>query len=167
MSRTPAAAAAGLKLRPATNADRQQVESLVFGVLQEYGLAPAPASTDKDLADLEFHYLSRGGIFDVMEDASGQIIGSVGLYPIDTHCVELRKMYLKREVRRKGLGKKLLEHALKCARDKGYKRVTLETPGALKEAIRLYERFGFRPFAAQHLATRCDGAFVLDLDPEN
>src|SRR5437667_6989710 len=98
MSRSPIP-----KLRPATSADREQVESLIFSVMKEYGLDPKPAASDKDLTDLDFHYYNRGGLFDVMEDSQGQIIGSVALYPIDTHCVELRKMYLKKEVRRRGL----------------------------------------------------------------
>src|SRR5215831_13663195 len=33
-------------LRPATNSDRAAIESLVFGVLAEYGLAPDPNGTD-------------------------------------------------------------------------------------------------------------------------
>src|SRR5690554_1095176 len=93
-------------LRPATNHDREAVASLVKNVLQEYGLKNEPCSTDQDLADLEFHYHNRGGRFDVLENADGQIVGCVGLYPVDTHCIELRKMYLRKEVRGKGLGKK-------------------------------------------------------------
>jgi putative acetyltransferase len=100
----------------------------------------------------------------VLEDSEGRIVGCIGLYPVDTHCVELRKMYLRKEARGKGLGKKLLDHAVKSAREMGYKRVTLETAAVLKEAIKLYTKYGFEPFVAQHLATRCDQAFVLELD---
>jgi putative acetyltransferase len=151
-------------LRPATNQDREAITSLAQTVLQEYGLKSEPCSTDLDLADLEFHYHNRGGRFDVLENPEGQILGCVGLYPVDTHCVELRKMYLRKDARGKGLGKKLLDHAVKSAKDMGYKRVTLETAGVLKEAIKLYTKYGFQPFVAQHLARRCDQAFVLELD---
>ena len=151
-------------LRPATNRDRPAVASLVTTVLQEYGLKNEPCSTDSDLGDLEFHYQGRGGRFDVLENDRGEVVGCVGLYPIDTHCIELRKMYLRKDARGKGLGKKLLDHAVKNAKDMGYKRITLETAGVLKEAIKLYTKYGFQPFVAQHLARRCDQAFVLDLD---
>ena len=151
-------------LRPARNEDRDAVRSLVSGVLQEYGLRSEPCSTDADLSDLEFHYHQRGGRFDVLENASGEVIGCVGLYPIDTHCIELRKMYLRKDARGKGLGKKLLDHAVASAREMGFKRVTLETSAVLKEAIKLYTKYGFQPFVAQHLARRCDQAFVLDLE---
>src|SRR5690242_18803120 len=151
-------------LRPATNGDRQAVASLVTTVLQEYGLKNEPCGVDADVEDLEFHYTNRGGRFDVLENDNREIIGCVGLYPVDTHCIELRKMYLRKDARGKGFGKKLLDHAVKSAREMGYKRVTLETAAVLKEAIKLYTKYGFAPFVAQHLAKRCDQAFILDLD---
>ncbi len=151
-------------LRPATNEDREAVAALVSTVLQEYGLKHEPCGTDTDLGDLEFHYARRGGRFDVLENDSREIVGCIGLYPVDTHSVELRKMYLRKDVRGKGLGKKLLDHAVSSAKEMGFKRVTLETSTVLKEAIKLYTKYGFAPFVAQHLARRCDQAFVLELD---
>jgi hypothetical protein len=64
-------------LRRATNHDREKIIALVSEVLREYGLSPDPCRTDADLADIESHYHSRGGIFDVLETADGRG-GSVG-----------------------------------------------------------------------------------------
>ena len=151
-------------IRPATNNDRQAILDLVAGVLQEYGLKTDPCTNDSDLADIEASYHRRGGIFDVLEDRQGAVVGSVGLYPLDSKSCELRKMYVRKELRGRGLGKRLLEHALSNARRLGFSRVTLETSARLKEARQLYSRYGFQPFAAQHLAKRCDEAFELDLE---
>lgn len=153
-----------LTLRPATNDDRGSVTDLVFQVLGEYGLKPEPETTDADLRDIEGAYQARGGMFDVLEDAGGTIIGSVGLYPLDGSTCELRKMYLHRSFRGRGLGKRLLEHALKRATELGFSRVTLETASVLREAVALYTRYGFRKFQPDHLAERCDEARFLDLD---
>jgi putative acetyltransferase len=123
----------------------------------------------------------------VLEEQDGSIIGSYGLYPIveqrlkagdqrpegsvvsnpsspalQATC-ELRKMYLHRDYRGKGMGRGLLEHALAEARRLGFKQVTLETASVLKEAIRLYERYGFKPYIPAHLSCRCDQAYVLEL----
>jgi len=152
-------------LRRATNQDREKISALVFEVLREYGLSPDPCRTDADLADIERHYHSRGGIFDVLETTDGAVVGSVGLYPIDRSTCELRKMYLHSSLRGNGLGRGLLEHALKRAKELGFSRVTLETASVLKEAIALYQSYGFRPFAPDHLAGRCDQALYLDLVP--
>lgn len=149
------------RIRPATNADSAAVKALVFGVLTEYGLRPAPDSTDADLDDLEGHY--RGGGFSVLEAEDGTIVGSVGICALSPGVCELRKMYLSGKFRGRGLGRQLLDHGLAEARRLGFRRVVLETASVLKEAIRLYERYGFRPYQPDHMAARCDQAYCLDL----
>ncbi|MBI1842172.1 MAG: GNAT family N-acetyltransferase, partial [Verrucomicrobia bacterium] len=133
-------------LRPATNQDREAVESLVFGVLAEYGLSADPGGTDSDLHDIQAAYHAAGGALDLMVGEAGTIVGSVGLVPLSSSLCELRKMYLVREVRGHGWGRVLLEHALKRASELGFSRVVLETASVLREAVSLYERFGFRRY---------------------
>ena len=164
----PAAAAPdgrSLTLRPATNADRAEVERLVFGVLAEYGLQPDPTATDADLRDLEGAYRKHGGRFDVLTDPTGRVVGCVGLCPVSASVCELRKMYLAPSVRGQGWGSRLLRHALGRARELGFRRIVLETASVLREAIALYERYGFRRYTPTHLACRCDVAYALELAP--
>ena len=155
--------ATGVILRPSTNADVPAVRELVFAVLREFGLRPDPEHTDADLADLDKSYLSGGGRFDLLIRPDGQLLGTVGLYPVDEQTVELRKMYLRCEARGQGHGRRLLEHALDQARAMGYKRMTLETASVLKDAIAMYRRYGFRLYEAEHCSPRCDQTYVLDL----
>ena len=150
--------------RAATNADRFAIESLVFCALHEYGLKPDPAGTDADLSDIESAYQDAGGIFDVLTDGQGCVIGTVAVSRVDSATCELRKMYLAREARGKGLGRSLLEHALRRAAERGFRRVVLETASVLREAVALYESRGFRRYAPAHMAARCDSAYYLDLN---
>jgi 2-amino-4-hydroxy-6-hydroxymethyldihydropteridine diphosphokinase len=165
-----------LVLRPATNADGPAVRDLVFSVLREYGLKPDPCGTDLDLFDLEGNYPLAGGRFDVLVDAAGIVRGTAGLRPVDAGggksggarkpggACELRKMYLHRSARGRGWGRRLLAEMLAEARRRGFERVTLETASALTEAVRLYERYGFTPYAPGHMvAARCDQAYQLKL----
>ncbi|MEA2708312.1 MAG: hypothetical protein QOF78_913 [Phycisphaerales bacterium] len=151
-------------LRPATNADAEAVRTLVFGVLGEYRLAPSPADTDADLFDIESSYHHRGGRFDLLVVVPEKIIGTVGLFPMDANTVELRKMYLHRDHRGQGHGRRLLEHAIAEAKRTGFRRITLETASVLKEAIALYQRYGFRPCTSGHRSARCDQTFELILN---
>jgi putative acetyltransferase len=151
------------RLRPATSADGPAVRELVFGVLREYGLKPDPADTDADLNDIEASYTARGGDFHVLETPDGRIVGTVGLYPQGPGVCELRKMYLARDVRGRGHGRRLLDHALASARARGFRRMVLETASVLKEAVALYRRYGFHPYQAEHVASRCDQTYALDL----
>ena len=154
------------EVRPATNADAEAVRGVVFAALREHGLTPDPEGTDADLYDLDSAYAGTGGSFDVLVDAQGLVVGTVGVSPLGAGRCELRKMYLAPELRGRGLGKRLLLHALERARQLGFRRVELETASVLRAAIRLYESFGFRPFAPDHRSAgpgRADLAYFLDL----
>lgn len=151
-----------INIRSATNADCERVQKLVFGVLREYGLEPDLQGTDHDIADLEAHYINRGGVFEIIEDASGELLGTVGLYPIDKETVELRKMYFSPALRGKGFGRKTLARMIETARESGYQKIYLETATVLKEAVALYEKFGFVETAEKH-TPRCDAAFTLSI----
>ena len=150
-------------LRTATAADSEAVKAVVFTALREHGLQPDPGQTDADLDDIDAEYFQRGGRFSVLEAPGGVIIGTVGIRPVSPGVCELRKMYLDSRWRGRGLGRMLLDHGLAEARRLGFNRVVLETASVLKEAIRLYERYGFRPYKPEHLVPRCDQAYFLDL----
>jgi putative acetyltransferase len=150
-------------IRSATNQDIPRIQDLVFSVLREYALRPDPDSADADLEDVEASYFGRGGSFEVVEDAEGGIVGTVGLFPLDGRRVELRKMYLATPLRGRGWGRLLLERSLRQSRELGFEEVWLETNSRLKEAVRLYEQYGFRRIESDHVAARCDRAYLLKL----
>jgi len=152
-------------LRLATNSDCQAIQTLVFGILAEYDLEPDLHGTDVDLNDIEANYSDRGGVFEVLTDRTGTIVGTVGLFPMDDTTIELRKMYFAPEVRGRGLGKKLVALMIRKAKNLGYLRVYLETASVLKQAVHIYELAGFRPVDIKH-TPRCDQGYVLELENE-
>jgi putative acetyltransferase len=149
-------------IRSATAEDEPASRELVFAILESYGLNPSPQDTDADLYDLQGFYFDRGGDFSVMLEGD-RIIGTVALFNLGNQVCELRKMYLDTGYRRRGLGKKLLDYGLAKAGELGFTRVTLETASELKEAVALYESYGFTRIEPEHLAPRCDIAMSLDL----
>ena len=151
------------RIRAATNADVPRIKEVVFAALEEYGLHPDPGGTDRDLDDVEVNYLARGGLFEVVVDDDGQVVGSAGLYPLSDGRVELRKMYLAPSARRRGLGKQLLERMIGGACRLGYQEIVLQTNAVLKEAVALYRRYEFTPTELQRLSPRCDQAYGLRL----
>lgn len=150
-------------IRTANNHDIEKIKLLLSSALSEFGLQPDFASTDADLSDIEQHYLAAGGLFEVLEDREGNLLGTVGLCPLDRETCELRKMYFVPQVRGLGLGKRVLERTINHARRLGFKRIVLETASVLKVAIHLYTSFGFAPIESNHLAARSDQAYALDL----
>ena len=133
---------------------------LVYSVLVEYGLIPEPDGVDKDLEAVEDSY--KDGYFGVIE-ADNTIIATYGLYPLSSQAVEIRKMYAHPSARGKGLGKWMVKHLIEIAKYNGYSLVELETASPLKEAIRLYEKFGFIEIDSENKTPRCDKSFYLNI----
>lgn len=153
-----------VKIRAATNSDTDRIKALVFAALHEHGLKPDPEITDADLDDIEGNYLVPGGVFEVIEDEEGKLLGTVGLFCVDEETCELRKMYFAPKLRGRGMGLYILERTIEAARARGFKRMTLETSSVLEKAIRLYTRFGFKPYdRIKHRSIRSDRAYFLEL----
>ncbi len=148
-------------VRKATNDDCAEVQQLIFSVLIEYGLKPEPATTDKDLFDLESNY--QDGFFGIIEDGS-KIVATFALTPITKACAEIRKMYALPESRGRGLGKWMVGYLLQIAKENRYKKVELETASPLVEAIHLYQKMGFEEKTFENKTPRCDKAFFMKLN---
>ena len=56
---------------------------------------------------------------------------------------ELVKMYLLPQARGHGLGRLLIEKCIDAAAENGFKKIYLETMPELKQALHVYEKFGF------------------------
>ena len=153
-----------ITIRSASNQDEERITALVSNVLAEFGLQIDLEETDADLRDIESSYLQAGGVFEVIEDEQGNLLGTVGLYPIDESTCELRKMYFVPKARGLGLGKHILERAIARAVELGFERIVLETASVLKAANHLYVKYGFRPLNKEHLPARADLAYILDLN---
>ena len=154
---------ADIVIRPATNADCDRVIDLVSTVLAEFQLPFDPDSKDADLKDIEGSYIQAGGIFELLEDSQGKLVGTYGLFPLNDNACELRKMYFIPEIRGLGLGKQVLKRAVEHARQLGFKEIVLETISVLKRAISLYTRFGFVPTRMDHPNARVDQKYILEL----
>lgn len=155
----------GITYRRATNADREAVRAIVHSVLEEYGLKPAPGTTDADIEDIESFYDARGGLFEVLVDAGGTVLGTVALAQHSEGVAELRKMYFLPELRGRGLGRATLTRMIAQAAAMGYVGMYLETASSMREAISLYESAGFKP-TSELYTPRCDRAYYLELPPQ-
>jgi putative acetyltransferase len=148
-------------LREAEPGDEAGVQHVVDAVLREYGMMIDTADTDRDLVDITASYASRG-VFKVLVDKAGRIVGCGGLYPLSAGAAELRKMYLIPVIRGLGLGRTLLQMLIGAARLRGIRRVSLKTKSVMTEAIALYRRNGFIEIECTDKTSRYDQAFTLD-----
>jgi putative acetyltransferase len=81
-----------------------------------------------------------------LAEINNKIVGGGGIYPTDglpPDTCELVKMYLLPEARGLGLGRTLIEKCIEAAAENGFKKIYLETMPELKQALSVYEKFGF------------------------
>jgi GNAT superfamily N-acetyltransferase len=118
----------------------------VRGLLREYAASLAFdldfQGFDRELAGLPGAYDAPHGAL-LGARAGGTLAGCVALRRIDDERGELKRLYVRPEERRTGLGLALAEAAIDEARRLGYRRILLDTTPGMEKAQALYERLGF------------------------
>ncbi len=118
----------------------QLAQSLIAEVQQElvrrYG---GPDETPVDPAE----FAAPDGTF-LVALLGGEPIGCAGLRRHGAD-VEVKRMFVRIEHRRRGHARRMLAELERWAADRGHRRVVLETGLAQPEAIALYEATGYRP----------------------
>ena len=132
-------------IRAARDDDAEALIALIAAVFEEYpGCILDVDGEAPELRAIATASARRGGGFWVEEEGS-RVVGSVGLSPVpETDGIELLKLYVAREARRKGLGERLVRFVEQEARRRGALFLELWTDTRFRDAHRLYERLGFR-----------------------
>jgi GNAT superfamily N-acetyltransferase len=77
-------------------------------------------------------------------DIGERIVGTFGIEAQDAEATELRRMYLDRDCRGRGLAQRMLAHAEAQARELGFSKIVLSTAEVQRAAIAFYRRCGYR-----------------------
>lgn len=97
---------------------------------------------DEELEHLESKYgLPYGRLY--LAFCDNKLAGCIGLRKIDNSTCELKRLYIKPEFRKKGIGDFLVKKIIADAKEIGYTKMRLDTLPFLKGAERLYRRNGF------------------------
>lgn len=78
--------------------------------------------------------------------------GCIALQPLNEEGVcEMKRLYVRPEYRKFGIGEELVKMLLTEAKEKGYKKMVLDTLERLQAAIRLYKKYGFENTSAYYI----------------
>lgn len=135
-----------ISIRSIQSTDNPFLSKIVKNTLVEFG-ANHPGTVYYDpTTDFLFDLFQKQGAGYFVAEINGEIVGGGGIYPTDglpQDTCELVKMYLLPQARGSGLGKTLIEKNLSFAKEYGYKQIYLETMPELKQALKVYAKFGF------------------------
>jgi GNAT superfamily N-acetyltransferase len=88
------------------------------------------------------YYRERSGGFWVTADG-GKIVGTFGLEASGDGAMELRRMYVDPDWRRRGIARRMLHLAEEECRRRGRPRMSLSTSELQREALSLYRNAGY------------------------
>lgn len=94
-----------------------------------------------------------------------QIIGTLAFMKIEDGIFELTKMSITPAYQGKKIGQKLMRYALDHAKEMGWKALVIYSNRKLKNAIYIYEKFGFKeiPIEENNPYSRGDIKMTLNL----
>lgn len=139
----------GERVRPAEAEDTEQVLALIGGVFREYGCVLDAKNEDTHLLRPGPYFREHGGEFWVVTRGT-HVIATIGIV-LHPDAGELRCLYVHRNARRCGLGRRLSEMAIEYARHRGRTRVFLWSDTRFGHAHQLYRAMGFHQTGSREL----------------
>jgi N-acetylglutamate synthase-like GNAT family acetyltransferase len=143
---------------------QKQVENLVLGIQNDEFLLGLTAQDQPDLPNIGEFY--KNGRFWVALNEQNQVVGTIGLEPLNKNQAALRKMFLDKAVRGNkdlNLAQNLFETLLAFAQQRGFQELWLDTPPPAKAAHRFYERNGFELMLSESVPSTYKVPLINDL----
>jgi putative acetyltransferase len=124
-----------------------QARELFLEYAQSLGFSLCFQNFDDELAGLPGDYSPPSGCL-LLAKLGDETAGCAAMHKVDENICEMKRLYLRPQFRRKGLGRILAEAVIAEARNIGYKFMRLDTVGpVMQDAVELYRRMGFYQIA--------------------
>lgn len=109
-----------------------------------------------DLLDIEKYYQIKGGQFWIAVNEKDRVIGTIAYMSRENDYGILKKFFVDKNYRCKGIGFKLYKNLLEFANEKNCKGLILDTPSVAVNSHRFYEKMGFRKINKEELPINYD-----------
>lgn len=111
------------------------------------------AMLERDMAKLQQFAPPSGRL--LLGECEGKIAGCAGLRKIAENVGEIKRMYVRPEYRKKGIGRSLVKAIINESHQIGYSNLRLDSAPYAKEAHALYRSLGFHkrePYAESDIS---------------
>ena len=80
-----------------------------------------------------------------------EVAGCIALTKMkDAGACEMKRLYVKPELRKNKIGRILIEELLNSAKERNYEKMRLDTFEKLQAAVHLYQQYGFKNISAYY-----------------
>ncbi len=146
------------RLRPFAAVDQDAVRGLILSGLGEH-FGVVDERLNPDLDDIWASHIRAGDLV-IVAELEGGIVGTGTLVAAEPSVGRLVRMSVDSRYRRHGIGRALVAHLVERARERGFRRLLIETNDDWHDAIGLYRACGFveeeRADGSVHLALPLD-----------
>ena len=140
-----------------------QARELFLEYADSLGFSLCFQGFEQELAGLPGDYAPPDGRLLIAEYRS-ELAGCVALHKLDAGVCEMKRLYLRPQLRGRGVGRALAETVIAEARAIGYRKMRLDTvEPVMPNAVALYRRLGFAEIEA-YRANPIAGALYMELD---
>lgn len=129
------------KIKKFENRYNEEVNNFIISVfVDEFGFEECR----KELEEQDnYEYIQNGGGLWIALDDEDNIIGTIGLKKHNDNDAELKKLYVRKDYRGKGVSKELYNIMLEESKKDNFNRIFLGTYDKLETAINFYLKRGF------------------------
>lgn len=121
-----------------------EVRALLEEYLSWLGPLVCSSTLPTEIASLPQPYAPPRGALLVARDEAGTVLGCVGIRESESDACEVKRLYVRADARRRGIGRVLVRAAMDHARAMGYHHMRLTTvPDEMAGVQALYESLGF------------------------
>lgn len=131
---------------------RQQIVAMIEDIQKHEFLLPITDGLNACVlrAEEDFYYHNSTHFWYAV-DAQGAIIGSIGLKKINEQMAEIKKFFVRKNYRGKGVSSKLMATLMKVAAKDKFEVLYLGTVSTLHSAHGFYKKYGFTQIQKEEL----------------
>ncbi|CAN5457812.1 GNAT family N-acetyltransferase [soil metagenome] len=151
---------------PRSPADNDAIKTLMREYAESLGFSLAYQDFETELADFPGKYAPPDGAL-LLATVGGDAAGTVALRKMDEGVCEMKRLYVKpafrgqRTADGRSIGRALAEDIVAIGRDRGYRRLRLDTIGGkMLQALSLYRSMGFVEIPPYYASPIPDTAYL-------
>lgn len=125
-------------------------DDMIFMVLSAKNALGRIPKLNEDLWDIQNNYFNKGQSFWIAVDEFDRVIGCIGTKLIENKLF-LSRLYVKYDIKRKGIGRKLLKKAEEFAKENNYNAIHVHLGRDYLESHIFYPKNGYEQYKEEYM----------------
>lgn len=121
-------------------------DDMIYMVLSAKNALGRIPKLNEDLLDIQANYLDQKQSFWIAIDEFDRVVGCIGTKIDEENQLFLSRLYVRFDLKRKGIGSKLLKTAEDFARENGYQEIHVHLGKDYLESHSFYTKHGYKEY---------------------